>query len=126
MAHVEIVPPKAVTDTDQRTAWRIPTMPRAPRFAIQRADDLDAAYRRGLRPAPAEARDGRTWRASGGLVATWFVRPVSSGSASALAPPLALEIPGETGGLELLFMVGGSPRSCATMGRKSCWRRATA
>jgi hypothetical protein len=106
MAHVEIVPPKAVTDTDQRTAWRHPYHAEGARFGIQRAEDPDAGYRPVKGQPVLEARDGRTWRASGGLAATWIVRPASP--ASAAAPPLALGIAGEEDGLEILFMVSGS------------------
>jgi hypothetical protein len=106
MAHVEIVPPKAVTDADHRTAWRHPYHAEGARFAVQRADDPDAAYRPVHGQPGLEARDGRTWRASGALVATWIVRPGSR--ASAHAPPLALSVAGETGGIELIFMVCGS------------------
>ncbi|MGZ3279825.1 MAG: hypothetical protein ACXWKT_16335, partial [Caulobacteraceae bacterium] len=108
MAHVEIVPPKAVTETDQRTAWRHPYHAQGARFAIQRAEEADAAYRPVQGLPLLEVRDGRTWRPSGGLVATWIVRPATP--ASALAPPMPLSIPGETGGLELLFVVQGSAK----------------
>jgi mannose-6-phosphate isomerase-like protein (cupin superfamily) len=108
IAHVEIVPPKAVTGTDQRTAWRHPYHAEGARFAVQRAEDPDAAYRPVAGHPDLEARDGKTWRASGGLVATWIVRPASSSSAG--APPLALSIPGEDGGLDILFMASGSAR----------------
>jgi hypothetical protein len=106
MAHVEIVPPKAVTETDQRTAWRHPYHAEDARFAIQRAECPDAGYRPVKGHRVLEARDGRTWRASGGLVATWIVRPALA--ASAHAPPRALEVAGEEGGLDILLMVSGS------------------
>ena len=106
MAHVEIVPPQAVTETDQRTAWRHPYHAKGARFALQREGDPDAGYR-PVRGRPAlEARSGGTWKASGGLVATWIVRPVSKASED--APPIDLAVPGEHGGLELLFVVAGS------------------
>jgi hypothetical protein len=108
MAHVEIVPPKAVTETDQRTAWRHPYHAKGARFAIQRAEDLDAGYRPVRGHPGLEARDGRTWSASGGLVATWIVRPVSKASEG--APPIDLMVAGEQGGLDLLFMVSGSAK----------------
>ena len=106
IAHVEIVPPKAVSEADQRTAWRHPYHAEGARFAIQRAEDPDAAYRPVQGHPALEARDGRTWRASGGLVATWIVRPARP--ESRYAPPLSLAVQGEEGGLELLFMVSGS------------------
>ena len=108
MAHVEIVPPKAVTEVDQRTAWRHPYHAEGARFAIQRAEDPDAGYRPVVGYQGLEMRDGRTWRASGGLVATWIVRPASPASAG--APPLALQVSGEQGGLDILFMVSGSAK----------------
>lgn len=108
MAHVEIVPPKAVTETDQRTAWRHPYHAEGARFAIQRAEDPDAAYRPILGYPQLEARDARTWKASGGLVETWIVRPASPASAG--APPLDPAMPEAEGGLEVLFMASGSAR----------------
>lgn len=108
MAHVEIVPPKAVTEADQRTAWRHPYHAEGARFAIQRAGDPDAGYRPVKGHPELEARDGRTWRDSGGLVATWIVRPVSKASEG--APPIDLAVPGEQGGLDLLFVVSGSAK----------------
>jgi quercetin dioxygenase-like cupin family protein len=106
MAHVEIVPPKAVTETDQRTAWRHPYHALGARFAIQPADDPDAGYRPVAGQPGLEARDGGTWQASGALVATWIVRPASKASEG--APPIDLAVPGEDGGLDLLFVVAGS------------------
>lgn len=116
MAHVEIVPPKAVTDVDQRTAWRHPYHAEGARFAIQRAGEPSAAYRPVKGDPVLEARDGHTWQASGRLVATWIVRPASPASAD--APPLALSVPGETGGLEVLFMVSGSARTTRADGEE--------
>ncbi|MGZ3370473.1 MAG: hypothetical protein ACXWK1_16125 [Caulobacteraceae bacterium] len=108
MAHVEIVPPKAVTETDQRTAWRHPYHAEGARFAIQRAEDPDASYRPVTGRPDLEARDARTWKASGGLVATWILRPTSKASQG--APPIDLAVPGEQGGLDLLFVVAGSAK----------------
>jgi hypothetical protein len=108
MAHVEIVPPKAVTEADQRTAWRHPYHAKGARFGVQRADDPDAGYRPVHGHPLLEARDGRTWQASGGLVATWIVRPVSKASEN--APPVDLMVHGEQGGLDLLLMVSGSAK----------------
>jgi hypothetical protein len=108
MAHVEILPPKAVTEADQRTAWRHPYHAKGACFGVQRAEDPDAGYRPVHGLPLLEARDGRTWKASGGLVATWIVRPVSKASED--APPIDLMVHGEQGGLELLLMVSGSAK----------------
>ena len=108
MAHVEFVPPEAVTEADQRTAWRHPYHAKGARFAIQRAEDPDAGYRPVRGHPGLEARDGRTWRPSGELTAIWIVRPASG--AVARAPPIDLVVPGEQGGLDLLFMVAGSAK----------------
>jgi len=108
IAHVEIVPAKAVSEADQRSAWRHPYHAEGAHFAIQRAEDAEAVYR-PIRGMPQfEARDGHTWRASGALVASWIVRAAPSPPAS--AAPLALTAPGETGGLELLFVISGSAK----------------
>ena len=107
MAHVEIVPPKAVTDTDQRTAWSHPYHARDASYALQTADAPGAAYRPVEGRSDIEARDGDTWESTGGLVATWIVRPVSPG-ARPTGEPISLEVPGETGGIEVLYMVQGS------------------
>jgi quercetin dioxygenase-like cupin family protein len=108
MAHVEIVPPKAVTEADQRTAWRHPYHAPCCRFAVQRASDPGAGYRPVRGHPGLEARDGHTWDASGALVATWIVRPVSKASEN--APPIDVAVPHEEGGLDLLFMVSGSAK----------------
>ena len=115
MAHVEIVAPRAVTEADQATAWRHPYHAPGARFAIQRAEDPDAGYR-PVRGHPAlEARDGHTWGASGELVATWIVRPVSKASEN--APPIEVAVPHEEGGLDLLFIVSGSAKLERTEGQ---------
>lgn len=108
MAHVEIVPPKAVTEIDQRTAWRHPYHAKGCRFAVQRAGDPDAGYRPVRGHPGLEARDGGTWGPSGGLVATWIVRPVSKDSEG--AAPIDVSVPHEEGGLDLLFLVSGSAK----------------
>jgi hypothetical protein len=108
MAHVEIVQPAAVTEADQRTAWRHPYHAQGARFAVQRAEDPDAGYRPVRGHPGLEARDGRTWSASGGLVATWIIRPLSKASQG--APPIDLWLTGEHGGLDLLLMVSGSAK----------------
>ena len=108
MANVEIVPPAEVTPTDQRTAWAHPYHTPDAGFAVQSADAPDAAYRPVVGRGDLEARDGGTWGPTGGLVATWIIRPASGGAAK--GDPISLDIPGEHGGIDILFMVGGSAR----------------
>lgn len=107
IANVEIVPPDEVTPADQASAWDHPYHAGGASFALQSAEDAGAAYRPVAGSPGLEARDAGTWGPSGDLVATWFVRP-SSGSAS--GPAVALEVAGESDGLEVLFMAGGSAR----------------
>jgi hypothetical protein len=105
-ANVEIVPPGAVTEADQSTAWEHPYHAQSERFHLQPADAPAAAYRPVAGRDDIEARDAGTWEATGGLVATWFIRPATPDSRN--APDLSLEIPGEEGGVDILFMVAGS------------------
>jgi hypothetical protein len=107
-ANVEIVPAEAVTEADQSTAWHHPYHAQSERFHIQPADAPAAAYRPVAGRDDIEARDAGTWDATGGLVATWFIRPATPDSRN--APDLSLEIPGEAGGVDILFMVAGSAR----------------
>lgn len=108
-ANVEIVPPGAVTPTDQATAWDHPY--HAPgHFALQREEAPDAAYRPVAGHDDLEARDAGTWDASDRLVATWILRPVATGSTSAALTPMTLGIVGESGGIEIFYMVSGSGR----------------
>jgi hypothetical protein len=105
-ANVEIVPPEAVTEADQGSAWDHPYHAASERFHLQPADAPAAAYRPVAGREDIEARDAGTWEATGGLVATWFIRPATADSRN--APDLTLEIPGESGGIDILFMVAGT------------------
>jgi hypothetical protein len=103
-ANVEIVPPEAVSEADQRTAWDHPYHAAGARFFIQDAGAPDAAYRPVAARADLEARDAGTWEPTGGLVATWIIRPASSSA----GPEVRIAAPGETGGIDILFMAKGS------------------
>ena len=104
IADVEIIPPAKVTPDDQRTAWDHPYHAVGANFQVQDAASDDAAYGPVVGRPDLEARDGRTWEPTGGLVATWFIRP-----ATALKkPPVRLGVSGEEGGLDIFYMVGGS------------------
>jgi hypothetical protein len=106
VADVEIVAPADVTESDQNAAWDHPYHAAGAHYALQAADDLGAIYRPVAGRPDLEARDGDTWAPSGGLVATWIVRPASE---PAPAPEtVALAIADEVGGLRLLFMARGS------------------
>jgi hypothetical protein len=105
-ANVEIVPPEAVTEADQSTCWDHPYHAETERFHIQPADAPAAAYRPVAGRDDIEARDAATWDATGGLVATWFIRPATGDSRN--APDLTRQIPGEAGGVDILFVVAGS------------------
>jgi hypothetical protein len=105
IADVEIVAPGQVTADDQASAWDHPYHAPGGVFALQTADDPGAAWRPVAGLPGFEARDAATWEASGRLVATAVLR--AAGAAPA-GPPLALDIPGETGGLEILLVVAGS------------------
>ena len=104
-ATVEIVPPRAVTAADQATAWDHPYHAVGERFHLQTADDPQAAYRPVAWREDIEARDAGTWEATGGLVATWFIRP---SQAPSTAPAVNFDIAGEAGGVTVLYMVSGS------------------
>ena len=103
-ANVEIVPPEAVSEADQRTAWDHPYHAAGADFFVQDAADADAGYRPVAGRQHLEARDAGTWAPTGGLVATWIIRPASSPS----GPELRIETAGETGGIDVLFMAKGS------------------
>lgn len=108
VANVEIIPPDAVTKADQSTAWDHPYHAVDGRYSIQHADAPGAAYRPVATRPDLEARDADTWAPTGGLVATWILRP-----ASATAPKdraVSLGIPGEKGGINVLYMLAGSAR----------------
>ena len=115
-ANVEIVPPQAVTEADQSSAWDHPYHAQTERFHHQSADAPEAAYRPVAGGDDIEARDAGTWEATGGLVATWFIRPATIDSRN--APSLSLDIPGETGGVDILFMVAGSAHFSRTDGEE--------
>jgi quercetin dioxygenase-like cupin family protein len=107
IANVEIVPPERVSQEDQATAWDHPYHAPGARFALQGAEDPAAVWR----PAPGRsdlvARDAATWAPTGELVATFIVRPALGGAAG---PPVAFHPPGESGGLDILYMAAGSAR----------------
>jgi hypothetical protein len=104
IANVEIVPPEAVTDADQATAWDHPYHAAGASYALQPADALTARYHPVIGDAGLEARDCHTWAPSNQLVATWIVRPARGASGR----DVSLGVPGEVGGLKLLFMAAGS------------------
>jgi len=106
MANVEIVPPEEVTPELARTAWDHPYHTPGARYCIQEASSEGARYRPVRMRGDLEARDADTWSPTGELVATWIVRPVSAEPAS--QSPASLSIPGEEGGLIILYMVSGS------------------
>jgi len=105
---VEIVPPEAVTEADQRTAWDHPYHTAGARYALQPADAPGAAYHPLASRPDLEVRDAETWAPSGGLAATWILRPASVNASG--EPPIALGIPGETGGIDIHYMLAGSAR----------------
>jgi quercetin dioxygenase-like cupin family protein len=107
IANVEIVPPGEVTEDLQASAWDHPYHAAGARFALQAPDDAGAAWRPVAGRADLEARDCETWGPSGGLVATWFVRPAQGTAAGA---PLTLSMSGERGGVEILYIAQGSAR----------------
>ena len=104
IANVEIVPPEAVTDADQASAWDHPYHAAGASYALQSADALSARYHPVVGHPDLEARDCRTWEPSNELVATWIVRPARGASGR----DVGLNVPGEIGGLKLLFMAAGS------------------
>ena len=111
-ANVEIVPPKQVTEEDQRAAWDHPYHAPGARYFLQSADDADAAYRPVAGQPDMEARDCETWTATGGLVAMWIVRPASATTqvGAPQAQPVALSVAGEVGGVEIFYMINGSAK----------------
>ncbi len=106
IADVEIVPPEEVTEADQCTAWDHPYHAAGARYALQQADAPGAAWRPVEGATHLEMRDAATWDPTGGLVATWILRPAAGGHGE----PQSLGIPGETGGLDVLYMMHGSAR----------------
>jgi len=107
-ANVDIIPPAAVSDEDQGAAWDHPYHAPGARFALQTAADPDAAYRPVDGQPHLEARDAGTWSPSGGLVATWIVRPARGGAAA--VAPVRLGVADEGGGLDILYMLAGSAK----------------
>lgn len=107
-ANVEIVSPGDVTATDQATAWDHPYHAQDARFFLQPPDAPQAAYRPVAGRPDLELRDAQTWEPSGGLVATWILRPAQPQAAD--LSPAAMEIPGDPGGVFVQFMLSGSAR----------------
>jgi mannose-6-phosphate isomerase-like protein (cupin superfamily) len=105
-ANVDIVPPRAVTPTDQATAWDHPYHAAGEHFHLQAAEAPEAAYRPVVLRDDLEVRDTGTWDATGQLVATLYIRPAAGPSSA--GPAVSLEIAGESGGVVVLYMVGGS------------------
>lgn len=105
IANVEIVPPDAVTADDQTTAWDHPYHAPGASYAMQAADAPTATFRPLAGRPDLEVRDAHTWEPTAELVATWIVRPASG---AAHGHETHLGVPGETGGLSVLFMAAGS------------------
>ncbi len=108
LADVEIIAPEAVTLEDQHTAWEHPYHTAGARFDLQPADSPGAAYRPVAGRDDLEARDAGTWEPTGGLVATWIIRPASTPATT--DSPVSLGLPGEAGCVDILYMVSGSAR----------------
>jgi hypothetical protein len=106
-ANVEVVPPDAVTEADQAAAWDHPYHAKGGRFSMQAHDDPAAAWRPVAGREDLEARDAATWGPSGGLVATWFVRPAAP---LTKGRPVVLGVAGERGGIDIRYMVQGSAK----------------
>jgi hypothetical protein len=106
IADVEVVAAAAVTPEDQASAWDHPYHAPGGEFRIQQADDPRAAWRPLADRPELQIRDGETWQPSGRLVATQILRPAAEEAAP--GEPLALDIPGESGGVEVLLVVQGS------------------
>jgi hypothetical protein len=115
-ANVEIIPPKEVTDADQRTAWDHPYHAEGASFFIQHANSPDAAYSPVVGREDLEARDGQTWEPTGGLVATWIIRPASKTHPKKL--PINLGILREKGGIDVLHMINGSAEFARNDGQR--------
>jgi quercetin dioxygenase-like cupin family protein len=107
-ANVEIVPPGDVTAADQASAWDHPYHAAEAGFFLQSPEDPAAGYRPLAGRPDLEVRDADTWAASGGLAATWIVRPATAPAPRSEPPGIARAL--ETGGVEILFMVAGSAR----------------
>ena len=107
-ANVDVIPPDAVTPLDQASAWDHPYHLAGARFHLQAEGDPEAGYRPLDGREDLEVRDAGTWGPTAGLVATWIVRPVSD--VAPTGAPLGLGIAGESGGIEIFYMVSGSAR----------------
>jgi hypothetical protein len=106
IADVEIVPPGRVTSADQASAWDHPYHPPGARFALQAADDPGAAWRPVAGRPQLEVRNAGTWEPTGRLVATQILRRAARPPDDPQAE--ALGVPGETGGIEVLYLVSGA------------------
>jgi hypothetical protein len=106
VADVELVAPADVTPEDQATAWDHPYHAPGASYALQTADDPGAAWRPVQDLPDLQVRDGETWAPTNRLVATQILRAAAEGPATGEAIPL--EIPGETGGLEVFLVVQGA------------------
>ena len=115
-ANVEIIPPKKVCEADQRTAWDHPYHAEGANFSVQYANSPDASYRAVVGRNDLEARDAQTWQPTGGLVATWIIRPISE--ARPKSPAVSLGIRGERGGIDVLHMLNGSAEFVIEGGQK--------
>lgn len=104
MADVEIVPPSEVTAADQACAWDHPYHAPGAHYALQSADDPDAAWRPLAGQPGLEIRNAGTWEPTGRVVATCILRAAQS-PASMAAPAV---MPGEDRGLEIYFVVAGA------------------
>src|SRR5207245_2132273 len=98
-----------VTEALQATAWDHPYHSAGARYAIQHPHETGAEYRPVATRSDLQARDAGTWAPSGGLVATWIIRPAG---APTPGPAIRPDIAGETCGVEILYMVGGSASVC--------------
>lgn len=106
IADVEVVAPGEVTPEDQASAWDHPYHAPGACFAVQEADDPDATWRPAEGCPQLQVRDAATWEPTGRLVATQILRSAAEGPAQ--GAPVGLQIPGESGGLEVLLVVQGA------------------
>jgi hypothetical protein len=104
IADVEVVAPGAVSADEQASAWDHPYHAPGAWFALQSAEDPDAAWRPAAGLAEFKVRDAGTWTPSGRLVSTLIL---AAADAKTSGEPVALDIEGETGGLEIFFVVAG-------------------
>jgi hypothetical protein len=116
-ANVEIIAPKNVTETDQRSAWDHPYHAAGANFSIQNANSPDATYRPVVGRSDLEARDAKTWEPTGGLVATWIIRPASE--VRPKSPAVSLGIGEEKGLIDVLYMINGLAEFFGNGGQKT-------